>query len=141
MSCGSSSKNANLKILKAFQFFQTYGRLKRKIVLENGDSDSNVIQEVWYNIGCAYHEIGLFDMAIKSYIHAIAGKTNNADTTSEEHLLKYLNKSKEKCDVGKINIERQAALNLYQILVMQNEEGRDVDAAMVVKLRKNFLTF
>ena len=132
----TTTNNDDHKMLsKAFELFQKYGSLKRQVVLQNTDNDNHVVQEVWYNIGCAYHEIGLLNMAIPSYIHAIIGSKNKKEVTTTE-LLKYLNKLKKKKAKENINITRQAALNLNQILLLQNKEIK-----LINKLRRTFLTF
>ena len=65
------------KIAFAFAMFEKYGRLKRIAAGKCNMDDRYVLQEIWYNIGCAYHELGMVDMAKSCYIRSIMARESS----------------------------------------------------------------
>ena len=65
------------KIAFAFAMFEKYGRLKRIAAGKCNMDDRYVLQEIWYNIGCAYHELGVLDMAKSCYIRSIMARESS----------------------------------------------------------------
>ena len=95
--------------------------------------DRYVLQEIWYNIGCAYHELGMVDMAKSCYIRSIMAR-ESSDRIKVDDFLVFL---KDDYPFPLITgIARMAAINLRKLLLSSSN-----NAELVMKLSQRILTF
>ena len=134
--CSSKQRDRHNMVISALTLFQEYSRARRAEKREEGEALTRCsrMREVWYNLGRAYHYLGLYYLAQPCYIRVLLGQE---DRHTVGELVKAMS-TEEAAFVYKNHADkpmvREAAVNLVQIFLRS-------EIQLVRLIQRVFLSF